>query len=244
CDATNTNARARFIVPFDTAQPAGDDTQAPRIVSLEKWRRSARRILADAVPHWTALRAAGRARLNILPFQLEPALALTRGDACRFLIADAVGLGKTIQAGLIIAETLARIGDARVLVVTPAGLREQWRDELASRFDITAEIVDAGSLARAGAQLAPDVNPWAIHAIAITSIDYVKRPDVLRSLESLTWDVVVFDDAHALAGRSDRATAAAALAGRARVLVLLTATPHSGDDTAFARLCELGNLES
>src|SRR5258706_4390674 len=64
----------------------------------------------------------------------------------------------------------------------------------------------------------------------------------MRSLEALTWDVVVFDEAHALAGRSDRAAAAAALARRARVVVMLTATPHCGDDEAFARLCALGDL--
>jgi len=243
CDAANANRRTRFILPFDTPQFATAPTKAPHVTSLERWRRAARAILADAVPHWNALRAAARARLNILPFQLEPVLAMTHGEACRFLVADAVGLGKTIQAGLIIAETCARTHDARVLVVTPAGLREQWRDELATRFELAADIVDAGSLVQAGAQLAPDVNPWAIHQIALTSIDYVKRPDVIRSLEALTWDVVVFDEAHALAGRSDRASAAAALAERARVLVLLTATPHSGDDDAFDRLCTLGDLD-
>jgi superfamily II DNA or RNA helicase len=243
CDATNANTRARFLLPFDTPQIAASRAQAPRIVSLARWHRVARATLADAMPHWDALRTAARARLNILPFQLEPALAMTHGHACRFLIADAVGLGKTIQAGLIVAETCARVPDARVLVVTPAGLREQWRDELDARFNIAADIVDAGSLAHAGMQFTPDVNPWAIHPVALTSIDYVKRPEVLRSLEALTWDVMVFDEAHVLAGRSDRATAAAALADRARVLVLLTATPHSGDDDAFTRLCELGNLD-
>jgi superfamily II DNA or RNA helicase len=76
----------------------------------------------------------------------------------------------------------------------------------------------------------------------ITSLDYVKRPEVLRSLEALIWDVVVFDEAHAIAGRSDRAAAARGLAHRARTVLLLTATPHSGDDEAFARLCATGDL--
>ena len=92
-------------------------------------------MLADAVPHWASLRAAARAQLTILPFQLEPALAVTRGDTCRVLIADEVGLGKTIQAGLVVAETIARTPDARVLIVSPAGLRDQWRGELQSRFE-------------------------------------------------------------------------------------------------------------
>src|SRR4030095_735422 len=125
---------------------------------------------------------------------------------------------------------MARTPDARALVVSPAGLREQWRDELRSRFELDADVLDAEGVARRAAQLVPDVNPWSIHALAITSIDYIKRPEVMRSLEALTWDVVVFDEAHALAGRSDRATAAALLAQRARTVVLLTATPHSGDE--------------
>ena len=242
CDGANHGTRARFILPFERIDRVAPGSPAPRIVTLARWRRSARALLADAVPQWTSLRAAARADLAILPFQLEPAIAITRGDACRVLIADDVGLGKTIQAGLIVAETIARTPDARVLVISPAGLREQWRGELRSRFRLNAEVLDAEGIARAAAQLVPDVNPWSIHPVAITSIDYVKRAEVMRSLEALTWDVLVFDEAHALAGRSDRATAAAALARRARVVVMLTATPHSGDDEAFARLCGLGEL--
>ena len=87
------------------------------------------------------------------------------------------------------------------------------------------------------------VNPWSIHPLAITSIDYVKRPEVMRSLEGLIWDLAVLDEAHHLIGRSDRADAAAMLGDRARALVMLTATPHSGDDAAFARLCTLGDAD-
>jgi superfamily II DNA or RNA helicase len=177
----------------------------------------------------------------VIPFQLEPALALLRGAGCRLLLADAVGLGKTIQAGLIIAETLARRPDARALVIAPAGLREQWCDELRRRFGLEPMIFDAVGVARRAAQLPADVNPWAAQAISVTSIDYVKRPEAIRALEALTWDVMVFDEAHNLAGRSDRAAAAALLSDRARVLVLLTATPHSGNAADFGRLCNLGN---
>ena len=243
CDATNRGIRTRFILPFERFDASTPRSSAPRVVTRSRWRRAARAMLADAVPHWASLRAAARAHLTILPFQLEPAIAVTRGDMCRVLIADEVGLGKTIQAGLVVAETIARTPDARVLIVSPAGLRDQWRGELQSRFELSAEILDTEGVARNAAQLVPDVNPWSIHPLAITSIDYIKRPEVMRSLEALTWDVVVFDEAHALAGRSDRAAAAAALARRARAVVLLTATPHSGDDEAFARLCALGDIE-
>src|SRR5436190_246298 len=160
---------------------------------------------------------------------------MLRGDGCRFLIADAVGLGKTVQAGLMIAEVLLRQGDARAIVICPAGLREQWRDELQNRFRLSADILDAAGVARATATLPVGFNPWAAASLVITSIDYVKRPEVMRCLETLIWDLVIFDEAHALAGRSDRAMAATVLGGRARVLVMLTATPHSGDAEAFRR---------
>ena len=177
-----------------------------------------------------------------MPFQLEPTLALVRADACRVLIADAVGLGKTVQAGLVVAETLARRPDARTLVIAPASLREQWQEELARRFRIGADLFDAAGIARVASQLPADVNPWSTRPVVIASIDFVKRPEIARALETLTWDLVIFDEAHHLTGRSDRALIAGAIASRARVLVLLTATPHSGDDVAFHRLCRLGRL--
>src|SRR2546423_12358933 len=242
CDATNLGTKARFLLPFERIDTLAARSTVPRIVTHARWRRAARAMLAGAVPHWASLRAAARAQLAILPFQLEPAIAVTRGDACRVLIADEVGLGKTIQAALIVAETIARTPDARALIVSPAGLRDQWRAELRSRFGLDAEVLDAGGVARNAAQLVPDADPWSIHPLVITSIDYVKRPEVLRALETLTWDAGVFDEAHALAGRSRRATAAAAPARRARTAAMPTATPHPGDDEAYARLCELGDL--
>jgi hypothetical protein len=94
---------------------------------------------------------------------------------------------------------------------------------------VRAEVLDAQHIARIAADLVADVNPWSIHPLAITSIDFIKRPEVMRSLETLTWDVLVFDEAHALAGRSDRAAAAGALGCRARV------GGHADCDTALRR---------
>ena len=241
CDAANRGVRSRFLIPFE---PIGRVVvpPAPRVARPARWRRIARRVLGDATPGWTSLRAATRSRFEIVPFQLEPALALVRGDGCRFLIADAVGLGKTVQAGLMIAEVLERQPDARAIVICPAGLREQWHEELQTRFNLSADVLDTAGVARSTANLPAGFNPWSAHSLVITSIDYVKRPEVMRALETLIWDVVVLDEAHGLAGRSDRAAAAAALASRARCVVMLTATPHSGDADAFRRMCHIGRL--
>ena len=239
--SANRGDRARFLLPFEPLDRLAVPT-LPRVVRPARWRRVARRALADAVPSASSLRAATRATLTLIPFQLEPALALARGDGCRFLIADAVGMGKTVQAGLMIAELAQRLSDCRVLVVAPAGLRDQWRDELHSRFGLDAEVLDAAGVARTAARLPAGMNPWAVHPLVITSIDYVKRPEVLRCHEALIWDLVVFDEAHGLTGRSDRAAAGEALGCRARTLVMLTATPHSGDDEAFRQLCRIGDV--
>jgi superfamily II DNA or RNA helicase len=241
CDTDNRASHGTFLLPFETIERAEAHT-APRFVSRRRWRRGVRHSLATASPSWASLRAAARANLRIIPFQLEPVLALVRGEACRFLIADAVGLGKTVQAGLMIAETLARAPDGRTLIVAPASLREQWRHEIDSRFHLRPDVLDAAGVVRLTSRLPTGVNPWAMRPVVITSIDYVKRPEVLRSLETLIWDLIVFDEAHNLAGRSDRATAAGAIGHRARAVVLLTATPHSGDDQAFDRLCDIGRL--
>ena len=241
-DRTNFGAHASFLLPFELVEPL-PSSEAPRHVRARRWRRLTRAMLAEATPSWEALRTPLHARISLLPFQLEPALAITRGIASRILIADDVGLGKTIQAGVVIGEVLERSRHGRVLVVAPASLREQWQAELLERFGVRAWLADSSSLARTAAWTTA-LNPWSAHAVTITSIDYVKRPEVMRSLEALVWSAVVFDEAHALTGRSDRAVAAAALARRARTAVMLTATPHSGDDRAFDHLCGMGDLES
>jgi superfamily II DNA or RNA helicase len=240
-DRSNLDARTSFLLPFEVVERLGSEHSARR-VRRSRWRRLTRGLLAEATPSWSSLRTPLRARISLLPFQLEPALAFTHGLASRILIADEVGLGKTIQAALIIAEVLERTSHGRVLVVAPASLKEQWQTELRDRFDVDAWLADSTSIARRAAAWGT-ANPWAGRPVTITSIDFVKRAEVMRALEALVWDAVVFDEAHGLGGSSDRAIAAGALARRARNLVLLTATPHSGDDQAFASLCGLGDLD-
>ena len=243
CEKANRAVRARFLLPFEPIDRLPSAT-APKVVRPARWRRAARGVLTGVAPSWTSLRSATGADITLIPYQLEPALALVDGRACRFLLADEVGLGKTVQAGLMMAEAIARRPETRALIVAPAGLRLQWQRELTHRFRLDAEVLDAAGLARISATVPSHVNPWSLPPIVITSIDYIKRPEVMRSLEMLTWDFVAFDEAHNLAGRSDRAAAAQLIAGRSRIVVLLTATPHSGDEAAFQKLCAIGDIRS
>lgn len=238
-DRTNRGSRARYLLPFEPFERL-PSINATRVVSRRRWRHLARTALAEATPALDSLRAAVKADVAVLPYQLEPALAVAGGQTTRILIADEVGLGKTIQAGLIIAETLARRGDAHVLVLCPAGLREQWQDELSGRFHVAPVVLDSAALRRLPLV---DGNPWAAHSLVLTSTDYIKRPEVIRALEPVVWDLLVVDEAHGIAGATGRHEAAALLARRSRVVVMLSATPHSGDEAAFARLTSVGDLE-
>jgi superfamily II DNA or RNA helicase len=233
----NAGRTAHVITPFD-------DVEAPtkpgsiRLVGPRAWRRRCRWLLASQGPA-DQLQTARPARIELLPHQLEPALAIVRGLACRVLIADEVGLGKTIQAGLIASELRERGMADRILVVTPSGLREQWADEL-TRFNLDAIVVDAICIRRRAAMLQIGVNPWTTVAIAITSFDYIKRPEVEPALASCHWDLVIVDEAHGAGPGSDRLTAIQHVCGRASYVVLLTATPHNGSKPAFDALCGVG----
>ena len=237
-ERTTAGATLSILEPFDRVERVVVQPRLRR-VGIRRWRHRARALLADAAPPG-ALKAARLARIDLLPHQLEPALAVLRGQGTRVLLADEVGLGKTVQAALIVAELRLRGAADRVLILTPASLRTQWANELRERLRIHADIVDMAGLRRRAAALAVDVNPWQTMSIAIASFDYVKRPEVLPAVAACHWDVIVVDEVHNVATDSDRHSAVASLAARTPYVLLLTATPHSGDGRAFRSVCALG----
>jgi len=236
----NTGNRCDLLAPFDHFEPVAPPPTQPRRAGSARWRRAAMSLIGrGGAPG--LLRTAATADIDVLPYQLEPAISVLRGDGCRLLLADEVGLGKTIQACLLIAELRVRGVADRVLILSPPGLRDQWCDELGRRFHISATIADVRAVRRCSADVPPDVNPWTTWPVAVASIDYVKRPEVLRAVLDVAWDIVIVDEAHSVANDGIRRNAAAALTSRAAYVVLLTATPHSGHSAAFQSLCSLGN---
>lgn len=229
-----------LLAPFD--RPAKRIVQdVPRVVTRRAWVAGLRQALLLQREAGTLI-APVRATIDLLPHQLEPALAVVRHGATRLLLADAVGLGKTIEAGLVLAELRARGNLERALVLTPPGLRDQWASELATRFALDAEVADAAWLRAARTRLPASVNPWSVPGTLVASFDFAKRAEVRRSIEQVPWDAVVIDEAHLAAGDSDRRAAAHAIASRARLVLLLTATPHSGDPRSYQSLCRIGSL--
>jgi superfamily II DNA or RNA helicase len=226
----------RIIEPFDR----------PRLRRV-KFRRSHPRLVMraalGAIRHarppaglWTAAAAA----IDLLPFQLEPALAVLQG-ATRVLLADSVGLGKTIEAGLILSELRARGWAERALILCPAGLRAMWAGELQQRFNIACAVFDQAAIAETTASLPPGVNPWTGHAVLVSSIDLAKRDEVRAALSEVPFDVLIADEAHHLTPGTDRGEIVNGIASRTPWCIFVSATPHSGDEAAFAYLAGLGS---
>lgn len=235
--AADLSARRTLLLPFDRPRRLDGAVRRLEIVSTRAWLHAFRRLLIGAYPYG-GLRQCPHG-IDILPYQLEPALALLRHGHARLLIADAVGLGKTIEAGLVLRELSDRHEGFRALVLVPAGLRTQWGDELAARFGIAAIAADAAWLRGMAAALPPDVNPWSLPGTYVASFDFVKRPEALRALEDVRWDVLVVDEAHAAATATNRRAAVDAVALRAHRAILLTATPPS-EPAELEALCRIG----
>ena len=224
-----------LLSPFDRIVAYHRDRRV-RAVRLRAWAAEMRSCANG--PKVGRLRVQG-ATAKVIPYQLSPSLAAAAGTP-RLFLADEVGLGKTIQAGWIVADALARHRDARVLIAVPAGLRNQWRTELSAHFDIDALVADARWLRRTFADLPADVSPWALPGVYLTSLDFIKRPDVVRMVECQVWDLLVVDEIHTAAAPTERHSAIDAIARRSRCLVMISATPYSGDPRSFESLARLG----
>ena len=189
------------------------------------------------------------ARLAVEPraYQLVPLLMALRQDTVRMLISDDVGIGKTVEAGLIAAELLEQ-GDARGLAVLcgPA-LAEQWRQELAAKFGIHAELVLPSTIRKLEKGLLAGETLFERYPNVVVSTDFIKRPGLREQFWHGCPDLLIIDEAHTCVsdgtgGRSRmlRHELAAGLArDENRHLILVTATPHSGKEEGFRNLLSL-----
>jgi superfamily II DNA or RNA helicase len=241
-EPANRTATRTVLLPFDRPRPMRVSSVL-RVMRPRRWLHALYGEVVTVKPFGGLSSSAG-CPIAFHSYQLEPSLSMLRDGHTRVLIADAVGLGKTIQAGLLLRELATEQEFFRALVIVPAGLRDQWADELEARFALAATIATSNWLARAGARLPADINPWSLPGIYVASFDFIKRPEALRPLEEIGWDVVVVDEAHAATAGTARHAAVDAVARRARRVVLLSATPHGGDPVHFRALCGIGGAES
>lgn len=200
---------------------------------------------AEAIPFMESAATLTSAKVDLLPHQVVLVHRIANARPKRFLIADEVGLGKTIEAALILRELASRGELQRAIMIVPASLVENWRRELNDVFNLDFEVFGSD-----GDVTDRKSNAFAKHNRLIASVDTLKRPSRIKKiLDAPPWDLVVFDEAHHLSvyrtGRTVKKTEnfklAEALRDHCRDLLLMSATPHQGDHFRFWGLINLLN---
>jgi superfamily II DNA or RNA helicase len=188
----------------------------------------------------TGLALAGGFLLDPLTYQARPAELALRALRPRVLIADVVGLGKTLEIGLLLAELIRRGRGERLLVVTPQHVLEQFQHELWTRFSIPLVRLDSVGIQRVQQEIPAGRNPFTYFKRVIISVDTLKDTGQYgHHLDAIDWDAVVIDESHNLMGQNLRNKLARRLAPRTDALILASATPHNGDKKSFAELINL-----
>lgn len=217
--------------------------------SVESSAARARRVWlsyeAHALPVMESASALTSAKIDLLPHQVVLTHRIATASPRRYLIADEVGLGKTIETALILRELASRGELTRALMVVPAGLVNNWHRELNEVFNLDFEVFGSE-----GDITDRKTNAFAKHDRLIASIDTLKRPArIKRLLDAPRWDLVVFDEAHHLTAyrtggkvrKTENYKLAEALKDHSRDLLLLSATPHQGNHFQFWMLAQLLN---
>ncbi|PVX38199.1 DEAD/DEAH box helicase [Janthinobacterium sp. 78] len=253
CDGISDLVRGRSALfltelegPIEILDPASTQlvvdtsrTYNASLLYLESQRRR-------STPNDAEIHLGHRGVMNLVPYQLDPALQALRQPRSRILIADAVGLGKTLEAGILATELIQRGRGKRILVVTQKSMLTQFQKEWWSRFSIPLVRLDSVGLARVRNRIPANHNPFNHFDRSIISIDTLKSNLEYRNyLENAWWDIIVIDECHNVAARageqgvSRRAKLARMLATRSDTLMLLSATPHDGSARSFASLMSL-----
>ena len=237
----------------DLPAPTGCDTPQRLDAFLDAVRWGA---AAAADPR--AIQSPFRSGITIEDYQLDPVVRAVQMPRANLLIADDVGLGKTIETGLVALELILRHRARTVLVVCPSSLQLQWRDQMRDKFGLDFVMVDSKLFSELRRNRGLQVNPWTHYPRLITSIDFLKRDRPLRLFRDVLpspgesafprrFDVLIVDEAHNIApsGRgsiqvdSQRTSAIRTLSPHFEHKLFLSATPHNGYFDSFTALLEL-----
>ena len=230
-------------------------------VNAHRWTRLNRLRATEGIEDEPLL-GVWNSAIQVHPYQLEPVLRALEMPRVSLLLADGVGLGKTIQSGLVLEELLLRRRIRRILVVCPAMLQRQWKYELRRKFNLEFEVIDSDSTFQLRRRLGIDTNPWKAFPRIITSMDYLRMPDVLQQFLQASgagpdaesngghtsphapWDLLIVDECHHFAPQSGtRASQRTEMLREIRFLfehrIFASATPHNGKTVCFTGLLEL-----
>lgn len=244
---------ARAFEKMELPEPSGFDQPAHLEAFLDAVRWGAASI-ADT----RQLQSPFRSGIEIESYQLDPVVRAIQMPRVNLLVADDVGLGKTIESGLVVLELMLRHRANRVLVVCPSSLQIKWRDEMLEKFGLEFVIVDSGLIKRLRRERGLYANPWTHFPRLITSMDYLKREYPLRVFREAVahagarpglrdFDILIVDEAHNAAPSgagnfaldSQRTQALREIGKHFEHKLFLTATPHNGYQESFSALLEL-----
>ena len=238
---------AQFFAGIDRIVPV--DPRRTRVIADASTRHRLSRLWLEATLRKTALPASstdlavvGDVLADPLAYQLTAVRqALDPANLRpRILLADTVGLGKTLEIGMILAELVRRGRGDRILIVTPRHVLEQMQHEMWSRFALPFVRLDSVGIQRVRRSVPASRNPFSVFHRAIISIDTLKSDRYLNHLRKQRWDAVVIDESHNVTNKGTLNNRLAdILARQTDALILASATPHNGDPKSFAELIRL-----
>ncbi|MGA9771157.1 MAG: helicase-related protein [Blastocatellia bacterium] len=239
--------------PIEPVRSALDRLEEERLDHIDHYRLLTSATRLSLVYEYDKLLSISNSKMIPEPYQLLAVKKVMESLRQRFLVADDVGLGKTIEAGLIMQELTARQRGNRVLIVAPASLQDQWKKEMQRHFLRTFYIYNSRKMEGIQELVDENLNPWLAKNSIVTSIDWVKpqyegtgsaRRNINKVFDQLIkvekrWDIVIVDEAHYVSTTANRADFARTIQERCDSLLLLTATPHSGNPEHFFNLLNL-----
>jgi len=200
-------------------------------------------LIRDLVPTDTKIHRAQKAAMDIVPYQFDPALQALQQPRQRILIADAVGLGKTLEAGILTTELIKRGKGKRILVLAVKSMLTQFQKEFWNRFSIPLTRLDSQGIQRIRSKIPANMNPFFYYDKSIISIDTLKQEALYRTyIEEAYWDIIIIDEAHNVADRNSgslKSKLAKLISSRCDSLIMLSATPHDGRAESFASLLNM-----
>ena len=212
---------------------------AVRQVSRRSWVRRALARLQDAPPPWWPARAE-QLPIALVPWQFVPAMLVLSAHHRRLLLADQVGMGKTVQAAVLLHELHAGDPTAATLVVCPPALLVQWQQELLVRSGVQVCMLDASALSAESGRPRRDVDASREGSCWLISVDLLRQPDVVGLLARTPWTLMVVDEAHVCAPATSRLQAVERVAQASARVLLLTATPTASGPAGADALRRIG----